>query len=92
MSKINNWFLSSEDVQDDKQYYTYSLDHKYERLDRFAILAKNFSEETIQSVLYYIHNNQKWSIFQNGDYNSTGELLGYGCGNGRGTINGGGCD
>ena len=92
MSKINNWFLLSEDIRDDKQYYTYSLEHKYECLDRFAILVKDFSEETIQSVLYYIHNNQKWSIFQNGDYNSTGELLGYGCGNGRGTINGGGCD
>lgn len=92
MSKINNWFLSNEDIRDDKQYYTYSLEHKYECLDRFAILVKDFSEETIQSVLYYIHNNQKWSIFQNGDYNSTGELLGYGCGNGRGTINGGGCD
>ena len=92
MSKINNWFLSNEDIRDDKQYYTYSLEHKYECLDRFAILVKDFSEETIQSVLYYIHNNQKWSIFQNGDFNSTGELLGYGCGNGRGTINGGGCD
>lgn len=92
MSKINNWFLLSEDIRDDKQYYTYSLEHKYECLDRFAILIKDFSEETIQSVLYYIHNNQKWSIFQNGDYNSTGELLGYGCGNGRGTINGGGYD
>ena len=92
MSKINNWFLLNEDIRDDKQYYTYSLEHKYECLDRFAIFVKDFSEETIQSVLYYIHNNQKWSIFQNGDYNSTGELLGYGCGNGRGTINGGGCD
>lgn len=92
MSKINNWFLLNEDIRDDKQYYTYSLEHKYECLDRFAILVKDFSEETIQSVLYYIHNNQKWSIFQNGDYNSTCELLGCGCGNGRGTINGGGCD
>lgn len=92
MSKINNWFLLNEDVRDDKQYYSYSLEHKYEFIDRFAILAKNFPEETIQSVLYNIHNNQKWSIFQNGDYNSTDELLGYGCGNGRGTINGGGCD
>lgn len=92
MSKINNWFLLNEDVRDDKQYYSYSLEHKYEFIDRFAILAKNFPEETIQSVLYNIHNNQKWSIFQNGDHNSTGELLGYGCGNGRGTINGGGCD
>ena len=92
MSKINNWFLLSEDVCDDKQYYTYLLDHKLEFLDRFATLAKNFSEETIQGVLYHIHNNQKWSIFQNGDYNSTGELLGYGCGNGCGTISGGGCD
>ena len=92
MCKLNNWFLLNEDIRDDKQYYTYSLEHKYECLDRFAILVKDFSEETIQSVLYYIHNNQKWSIFQNGDYNSTGELLGYGCGNGRGTINGGGCD
>lgn len=92
MSKINNWFLLNEDVRDDKQYYSYSLEHKYEFIDRFAILAKNFPEETIQSVLYNIHNNQKWSIFQNGDYNSTGELLGCGCGNGRGTIDGGGCD
>lgn len=92
MSRINNWFLLNEDIRDDKQYYTYSLEHKYEYLDRFAILVKDFSEETIQSVLYYIHNNQKWSIFQNGDYNSTPELLGYGCGNGCGTINGGGCD
>ena len=57
MSKINNWFLLNEDIRDDKQYYTYSLEHKYECLDRFAILVKDFSEETIQSVLYYIHNN-----------------------------------
>lgn len=93
MSRINNWFLLCEDVHDDKRYYNYLLDTNLEFLDRFASSSiKDFCEENIEHILHHIHNNQRWSIFQNGDNNNTPELLGYGCGNGCGTINGGGCD
>lgn len=92
MSKINNWFFLCEDVHDDKQYYNYSLNTNLEFLDRYAGCVKAFREENIEPIVHHIQNDQQWSIYQNGDNNNTSELLGYGCGNGCGTIGGGGCD
>ena len=93
MSRINNWFLLCEDVHDDKRNYNYSLNTNLEFLDRYAgCVIKGFREENIEPIVHHIQNDQQWSIYQNGDNNNTPELLGYGCGNGCGTINGGGCD